>query len=81
MFGQVAGSLGSHVLAAGDLLVPVPPEVSLEQAATMPTVFMTAHIALQHAVCLNPRDNVLIHAAAGELITFVYPWYLCMTCV
>lgn len=67
MFGQVGGSLGSHVLAVMDLLVPVPPEVTLEQAATMPTVFMTAHLALHHAVHLQTSENVLIHAAAGGL--------------
>ena len=67
VFGQVGGSLGSHVLAAGDLLVPVPPEVTLEQAATMPTVFMTAHLALHHAMPLQTKNNLLIHAAAGGL--------------
>lgn len=76
MFGQVGGSLGSHVLAAVDLLVPVPPEVTLEQAATMPTVFMTAHLALHHAVPLQTSENVLIHAAAGGL-TMSMTYFLC----
>lgn len=66
VFGQVEGSLGSHVLAPWEQLVPLPPEVTLQQASTMPTVFMTAHLALQMAMHSQPGTHLLIHATAGK---------------
>ena len=65
MFGQVAGSLASHVVADSQLLVPMPPVVTFEQAATMPTVFMTADMAFNHAMDMTPGTHALIHATAG----------------
>lgn len=65
MFGQVAGSLASHVVADSSLVVAMPPHVSFQQAATMPTVFMTADMAFHHAMDVLPGTHALIHAAAG----------------
>ena len=65
VFGQVAGSLASHVLADSSLLVAMPPTVTFEQAATMPTVFMTADMAFHHAMSMVSGTCTLLHAAAG----------------
>ena len=65
VFGQVAGSLASHVVADTALVVPMPPTVTFQQACTMPTVFMTADIAFQHAMHVAPGTQALLHAAAG----------------
>ena len=67
MFGQVAGSLASHVVADSHLLVPLPLFVTFEQAATMPTVFMTADMAFNHAMDVMPGTHALVHATAGML--------------
>ena len=67
VFGQVAGSLASHVLADSSLIVAMPPTITFEQAATMPTVFMTADMAFNHAMDVAPGTHTLLHAAAGKL--------------
>ena len=65
MFGQVAGSLGSHVVSDSRLVVALPPHITFEQASTMPTVFMTADMAFSHAMTVAPGTHTLIHATAG----------------
>ena len=65
VFGQVAGSLASHVLADSRTVVAMPPHVTFEQASTMPTVFMTADMAFIHAMKVSQGESCLIHAAAG----------------
>lgn len=65
VFGQVAGSLASHVVADSQLLVPMPPVVTFEQAATTPTVFTTADMAFNHAMDMMPGTHALVHATAG----------------
>jgi thioester reductase-like protein len=42
-----------------------PPQLTFEQAATVPTVFLTAHYALHHLARMEPGEKVLIHAGAG----------------
>ena len=44
----------------------MPLNMTFEEAATVPTVFITAHSAFQHAINLQPSDRVLVHAAAGQ---------------
>ena len=43
----------------------MPPELSFEAAATIPTAFVTAWYALKHLANLQPGEGVLIHGAAG----------------
>ena len=50
------------------MLVGLPPNVTFEAAATLPTVFITADTAFQHATSLQPGDRVLVHAAAGRVL-------------
>jgi NADPH:quinone reductase-like Zn-dependent oxidoreductase len=65
VFGLAAGSLGSHVIASAQTLVPMPASVSFEEAATMPTVFITVDTALKRLAAITSTDRVLVHAAAG----------------
>jgi NADPH:quinone reductase-like Zn-dependent oxidoreductase len=65
VFGLAAGSLGSHVVASAKTVVPLPALLSFEEAATMPTVFITVDAALIQAANMQPTSRVLVHAAAG----------------
>ena len=56
---------GTHVIAPHRLVVPRPPSMSPEEAATIPLAFVTAHHALHHVARLRRGERVLIHAAAG----------------
>jgi len=68
VFGQVAGSLGSHVVSDSRLVVDIHPHITFEQASTMPTVFMTADMAFGHAMSVAPGTHTLIHATAGMIL-------------
>ncbi len=46
----------------------MPPHVTFEQAATMPTVFMTADMAFSQAMSVAPGTHTLIHATAGMIL-------------
>ncbi|GAX83383.1 hypothetical protein CEUSTIGMA_g10808.t1, partial [Chlamydomonas eustigma] len=65
VFGLAAGCLGTLVHCHPDTMVVMPEQLSFEQAATMPTVFMTAHMAFDKATIVQSGHNVLVHAAAG----------------
>lgn len=59
------GSLGSSVTVNAEWVVPKPQELSFEEAATVPNVFLTAYYGLHHLAKIKAGDRVLIHAAAG----------------
>lgn len=65
VFGLAAGSLGSHVVASMKTVVPLPASLIFEEAATMPTVFITVDTAVNQLAAATPADRVLVHAAAG----------------
>ena len=65
VFGLAGGSLGSHVQASAQTLVPMPASLNYEQAASTPTVFLTADTAFNAAAACRPGNKVLVHAAAG----------------
>ncbi|NNE33921.1 MAG: zinc-binding dehydrogenase [Rhodothermales bacterium] len=70
-------SIGDRVVAAGspsfrqyvirdeNLVFAVPEALSLDQAATVPTSFVTAAFSLEHEAKLSEGDDVLIHCASG----------------
>ncbi len=62
---QALGSLSSHVIVPAPFVVPKPAELSYEEAATIPTAFLTAYYALHHEAQLQRGERVLIHSAAG----------------
>ena len=65
VFGLAPGCLGSHVHADASCLVPKPAHVTHAAAATIPTVYITAHTAFRQATAVQPGCRVLVHAAAG----------------
>lgn len=61
------GCHATHVIARAALTLPIPQGWSHEQAATMPTVFLTAAHALRAVGCLRAGERVLVHAGTGGL--------------
>ncbi|MCV3216967.1 SDR family NAD(P)-dependent oxidoreductase [Plectonema radiosum NIES-515] len=59
------GSFASFVTLLAAKVVHKPSELSFEEAATIPNVFLTAMYALQELANIQPGDRVLIHAGAG----------------
>jgi NAD(P)-dependent dehydrogenase (short-subunit alcohol dehydrogenase family)/acyl carrier protein len=45
--------------------VPVPARLTLEEAATIPVAYLTAHHALHTCARMRPGERILIHSAAG----------------
>jgi acyl transferase domain-containing protein/aryl carrier-like protein len=58
-------SAGTHVIAQELLTLPMPPQLSTAEAATVPLAFLTAHYSLHHVARLQAGERVLIHAASG----------------
>ena len=65
VFGLAPGCLGSHVHVSASCVVPLPAQLTHTEAATIPTVYITAHTAFRQASIVKPGDRVLVHAAAG----------------
>lgn len=55
----------SQVCVPRGQLFRVPESMSHAQAATFPTVFLTAYYALREAIRTRPGSKVLVHSAAG----------------
>jgi phthiocerol/phenolphthiocerol synthesis type-I polyketide synthase C len=58
-------AFGSSVITDAELVVPCPLKICFEDAAAIPVAFLTAYHALHSMAKLEPRERVLIHAAAG----------------
>ena len=65
VFGLALFGLATHALARGGDVRPIPDDLSFEEAATLPVVFMTAWHALQNVARLRQGESVLVHAGAG----------------
>ena len=59
------GGLGSHLTVSTGNVFAVPDHVSLEDAATMPAVYLTAWYGLSHLARLGAGERVLVHTATG----------------
>lgn len=62
---STGGAFAGRVVIAASDVVAMPPEMSFEQAASLPTTFGTARQALFDVGKLRAGQRVLIHAAAG----------------
>jgi NADPH2:quinone reductase len=62
---SVLGTYAEYAVAAAERVVPVPDDLTLEQAAAALLQGMTAHYLSRSAYIIQPGDEVLIHAAAG----------------
>jgi myxalamid-type polyketide synthase MxaB len=60
-----AGSMASRVTVAQELVFPKLPGLSMEEAAAIPIVFLTAYYGLHRLAKIQAGERVLIHAAAG----------------
>ena len=65
VFGQATGCLGTAVVVDARTVVAMPPSLTFMQAATVPTVFLTARHCLVDAAAVGAADRVLVHAATG----------------
>jgi acyl transferase domain-containing protein/acyl carrier protein len=63
--GIAPRSFGRYATTRAELVALKPPALSLEEAATIPVAFLTAHAALVVLGGLSAGDRVLIHSAAG----------------
>jgi NADPH2:quinone reductase len=64
-WAQHQGSYAEYASIAAGKLIPVPADVTLEQAAAVLLQGMTAHYLAVSTYPLSPSDTCLIHAAAG----------------
>ncbi|NEO98263.1 MAG: SDR family NAD(P)-dependent oxidoreductase [Symploca sp. SIO2E9] len=65
VIAYASGSLASVVKAKATLVVSKPPELSFEEAATIPVTFLTAYYGLVKCAQIGSGDRVLIHNGAG----------------
>ncbi len=63
------GGYAQFVRIHEELLMPVPEQMSFEQAAAIPEVFLTAYQALALLAQIKPGEKVLIHAGASGVGT------------
>ena len=63
------GSMANRVVTQGAELMPVPKELSLEEAAAVPEVFLTAYDAIVLQGGLQAGQSVLLHAVASGVGT------------
>lgn len=59
------GSFRSHVIVNAGFAVLKPEGLSFQEAATIPSPFLTAEFGLNHLAQIKAGDRVLVHAAAG----------------
>lgn len=59
------GALASRVVADREFVVRKPPDVTFEQAATLPVAFVTSQGSLHGMAGLRTGERVLIHSATG----------------
>ncbi|WP_026119635.1 type I polyketide synthase [Nocardiopsis ganjiahuensis] len=63
--GMFDGAFGPMAVADRRKLVRVPEDWTLEQAAAIPIVYLTAYYALVDLAAVRPGESVLLHSAAG----------------
>lgn len=64
-FGLSVFGLATHTLARGADVRKMPDNLSYEEAATLPVVFMTAWYALHNVARMKAGETILVHAGAG----------------
>ena len=66
---QVVGfgpsSFSNRVITQAGAISAIPPGISFEAAATIPSTFFTVYYALHHLAQLQAGEKILIHGAAG----------------
>jgi acyl transferase domain-containing protein/NADPH:quinone reductase-like Zn-dependent oxidoreductase/NADP-dependent 3-hydroxy acid dehydrogenase YdfG/acyl carrier protein len=67
VLGMARGSLRRYLTVPADDVYPVPAALGDAEAASVPSVYLTAHYALSHLGRLARGEKVLIHSGAGGL--------------
>jgi NADPH:quinone reductase-like Zn-dependent oxidoreductase/acyl carrier protein/nucleoside-diphosphate-sugar epimerase len=65
VFGLAVFGLATQTIARGGDVCRMPADLSFEEAATLPVVFMTAWHALKNVAHVGAGECVLVHAGAG----------------
>jgi NADPH:quinone reductase-like Zn-dependent oxidoreductase/SAM-dependent methyltransferase/acyl carrier protein len=65
VFGLAVFGISTHTLARGGDVRKIPGELTFEQAATLPVVWMTSWHALQNVARMRKGEKILVHAGAG----------------
>lgn len=63
------GGQASHVIVNSQRALPLPDDVGLDVAASIPVTYLTAHHMLHHLGHMEQNDAVLIHGGAGGVGT------------
>jgi putative PIG3 family NAD(P)H quinone oxidoreductase len=70
VFGIVAGGgMAEYLVTPERMAVPIPGNLSFEEAAAVPEVFLTAQDALETQAQVRPGETVLIHAIGSGVGT------------
>lgn len=72
------GGYAEYVVIHEDLAMPVPPGLSLIEAAAVPEVFLTAFQALNWLAKVKANERVLVHAGASGVGTAAIQLIKCM---
>jgi NADPH2:quinone reductase len=64
---SVPGSHAERAVVPADRLVPVPPHITIDQAAAAMLQGLTAHYLIHDCFPVRPGSTVLVHAAAGGM--------------
>jgi acyl transferase domain-containing protein/NADPH:quinone reductase-like Zn-dependent oxidoreductase/acyl carrier protein/SAM-dependent methyltransferase len=64
-FGLAVFGLATHTLARAADVRKMPDNLSYEETATLPVVFMTAWYALKNVARMKTGESILVHAGAG----------------
>lgn len=68
------GSYAEQSIVQSEHLIPLPSDITFEQGAAFPLQGMTAHYLLHEFRKIQPRDVILIHAAAGGMGLLLIQW-------
>jgi len=63
------GTLATYVAVPRRNLVPKPPELTFEQAACLPTAWLTAYKMIFSCAAVRPGDAILVQGAGGGVAT------------
>ena len=67
VFGVAPRALATHAVTRAEALVPLPPELGPDSAATVPVAFLTAIHALEDLARIEAGERVLVHGGAGAV--------------
>jgi acyl transferase domain-containing protein/acyl carrier protein len=65
VIGMARGALRRHLTLAVASVYPAPAALTDAEAASVPSVYLTAHYALSHHARVAAGDTVLVHSGAG----------------